>query len=238
VAHVSNFTVTDLEEFSRVLRTIGAGASDMEEVARRVTGYLYDNLQRDDGTPECLTVTLHKTHQFKSLPPRLQELARLADPSVTAGTACLTRLAQAGYQDPDEAPQALVQPLTESVFQDQPILVALLVAMGLDIQSALDPERALSMGVHRLDFNLFLVPDLQASEWFPDEETRAQVAQLGLQALLGIGGGLPSGDLFLVFWFTYEPISERSADLMRSMATAIKASLIPFTLKPFADTGR
>jgi two-component system NtrC family sensor kinase len=235
MAHASSFTVSDLETFSRDLRGLAPGAADMTVVAQRATDYLYEHLRTDDGEPECLTVALYKTQLLATLPGRLQRLARQADPTADGGTACLTQLATTGFEQPDPEPGSIVRPLTPAAFEEQPILVSLLVEMGLDVDAALDPQRALSAGVHRKDLDLFLVEDLATDDWTADADVRQQTVALGLRSMLGIGGGLPSGDLFLLFWFSHVPIDRRSADLLRSLAPAIKASLIPFSLRPFAE---
>jgi hypothetical protein len=233
VPSVSSFAVGDLEVLSRELREVGAGSDSMESAAQRIVDHVHGVL-RSDGEPDCVNVSLHKTHLFRALPARLQKLAVEADGTVEPQTACLARLAVAGYDEPQPEAAALVRPLTAAAFEEQPILVGLLLAMGLDQEAATDPQRAVSVGIHREELEAFFVPDLASSEWVGDQETREQVAALGLASLLGIGGGLPSGDLFFLFLFTRTPITPRSADLMRSLAPALKAALIPHSLRPFA----
>ena len=50
---------------------------------------------------------------------------------------------------------------------------------------------------------------------------------------MALGGILPSGDLFLISLITSVPVSDRVADLLRSLGTAAKVSLIPYTFKAF-----
>lgn len=233
MARVSAFTVDDLEEFSVVLRTIGEGATDMQDAAARIVAFFHDNLGEGE-TRDCMNVSLYKTHTYRYLPERLQALAQEADDTVTDGTACLVRMAAVGYEEPEPQAASLVRPLTPIAFEEQPILVGFLVAMGLDVDAALDPERVISTGIHRQQLDMFHVPELGSSPWV-DDEGRAQLEQLDLSSLLGLGGGLPTGDLFFLFLFTCEPTDERSADLMRSLAPALKATLIPHARKPFAD---
>lgn len=234
MAHLAGFSVDDLVAFSDDLRTIGAGAADMAEVAGRVTEYLYEGLVSDDGEPECLTVALYKTHRFGSLPPELQRLAHEVDAGADDATACLTRLAVAGFEQEEPEPASFVRPLTAAAFDEAPVLVEVLVSLGLEVESALDPTKALQLQLHHRDLNVFLVPELLGSSWFAEEEAQAQIAALGIRSLLGVGGALPSGDLFLLFLFSFVPIDDRDADMVRSLASAVKASLIPFTLRPFA----
>jgi hypothetical protein len=235
MAELGTFSVEDLESFSRAIRELGRGSADMQEAAQRVTDYLHDHLRSADGAPELLVSLCHKTHVFGGLPPHLQDLARTVDPSIDERSVCLVRLSQSGYADGSPEARSLVQPLTAAAFDSQPILVAMLVAMGLDIDSALDPDRALSMPLHHRSLPEFLLPDDVDSVWFEDLGTGAQLERLGARSLLGLGGALPSGDLFFVFLFSRTPIPTRTAELMRTIATATKATLIPFSLRPFGS---
>lgn len=232
MATVSNFTVGDLEVFSSVLRGLGDGATGMGEAAQQITDYLFANLRTAEDEQGCLGVSLHKTHPYSRLPPGLQELGRAADGSVTSETMCLVRMGHTGFEPPDPDPASLVRPLTETAFRERPIFVELLLAMGLDPSTALDPTRAVRLGLHHQNLDLFLAAELSESDWIPDE-ARLQVKALGLVAILGIGGALPNGDLFFIFFFTKEAVSERSADMMRSLALAAKVALIPHSLAPF-----
>jgi hypothetical protein len=233
MAELGTFSVDDLETFSRAVRELGTGAADMQAAAQRVTDYLHGHLRGADGEPQLLTALCHKTHLFGRLPPDLQALARSVDASIDDRAVCLVRLSQSGLATDAPDARTLVQPLTPAAFASQPVLVAMLVAMGLDVDSALDPDRAITMALHHRSLPGFLVPDLLESEWFDDPDTRAQLEQVGARSLLGLGGALPSGDLFFLFLFSHVPIPPRSAELLRTVATATKATLIPFTLRPF-----
>ena len=233
MATISNFTVGDLEDFSAVLRGLGDGAGSMGDAAQRITDHLFANLRTAQDEQGCLGVSLHKTHAFNGLPADLQALARAADSSVTEDTPCLVRMGHTGYEAPDPDPGSIVRPLTASAFEERPIFVELLVAMGLDPRTALDPTRAVRLGLHHQNLDLFLLPDLSSSPWIADE-ARPQIRALGLVAVLGIGGALPNGDLFFIFFFTMEAVTERSADMLRSLALAAKVALIPHSLAPFA----
>lgn len=235
VATVAGFTIDDLETFSRDLRSFGRQSSDMREAAGSIASYFSDNLGGADGNPEAVVVLVHKTHPFHKLSDELRSLARLASTDVEDDTTCLVRLAVAGYEDPDPSPSSLVQPLTPGAFREQPVLEVLFSVMGVDLDVALDPLEAMRANLHHRDLNVFLVQDVQNSELFGGPDQRRQIEELGIRSLLGIGGALPTGDLFFVFMFTRTMVSDSSARLMRSLAPAVKASLVPHALRPFGS---
>ena len=236
MAVLERFTVDDLVAFSTDLRGMGAGASSMCEVSQEIADHLLANLVDDAGEPACLSVTLHKTHVFERLPLHLRDVAVEADPTVEPKTACLALLARSdtGVLPPPEAAER-VRPLTPSAFTEQPIFVRLLAALGVDEASVLDPEQALAMRMQHRELNVYVEPELATSD-LVDDAAREMVRQLGIHSLVAIGGILPSGDLFLVALIAKVPVGERVADLLRSLGTAAKVSLIPFTFKPFPES--
>lgn len=231
VALLAEFSIDDLEIFSEALRTIGDGAHGIEGAAARVTAYLDERLAGLDGDRACVNLSLHMTHPFAGLPPERQAQAASLDPSVTASTACLTPLSIAGHVDEAE-PGGVALPLTDPMFSTRPILLTSLQAMGLNRELATERTEVVLSGVHRKELEAFLVPDLRVSDLLgPDERERVQA--LGIRSLLGIGGGLPTGDLFVLFLFARDVVTDRSAYLLRALAPAIKATLIPHALHPW-----
>lgn len=232
---LERFTVDDLVAFSTDLRSMGAEAETMCEVSQEIADHLLTNLVDEAGRPACISVTLHKTHVFDRLPIHLRDVAVEADPSVAPRTACLALLARADTGElPPPEPAERVRPLTPSAFEDQPIFVRLLAALGVDEASVLDPEKALAMRMQHRELNVYVEPELATSDLI-DDEAREMVRQLGIHSIVAIGGILPSGDLFLVALIARVPVGERVADLLRSLGTAAKVSLIPFTFKAFPE---
>lgn len=235
MAVLQQFSVDDLVSFSADLRGMGTGAETMADVCREVSEYLLGRLCDDDGEPACLLVSMHKTHTFKRLPDRLQADAVEADDTVAPDTACLVLLARAESTvlPPPEAGDR-VRPLTVRAFAERPIYVRLLESLGADLDSLLDPTRALAMQMQHRELNVYVEPDLATSDLIEDD-ARGQVRALGARAVLALGGILPSGDLFLVSLITTVDIDDRVADLLRSLGTAVKVPLIPYSFKPFPE---
>ena len=234
MAVLERFSIDDLVSFSRDIREMGDGAGSMTDVCEEVAGYLLAELRDGDGDPACALVSMHKTHVFRRLPEFLQEHACAADDSLQPDTACLTLLARKESMPlPPAEPGDLVRPLTERCFEQQPIFVRLLESLGADRTSLLDPNQALAMQMQHRELNVYLEPDL-ASSGLIEDDAREQVRALGIRSVVALGGVLPSGDLFLVSLLTKVDVDERVADLLRSLGTAVKVPLIPFSFRPFS----
>jgi len=239
VAELQRFSIDDLVTFSSDIRAAGSDATTMVEAACAVTRYLYDNLRAADGAPACALVRVFKTHLFDHLPPERQETARQVAPDVRPETPCMTLLSSNGDPNRPEpgVPAEWVLPFTEQSFRTIPLIPQILTEIGLDLESAVDPDRALDVRVRHQRFNVFLEGDLSNSALLPEPSHRERVAQIGMRSLAVVGGILPSGELLLVMWYGLEEIPARVADLFRSLGLAIEAALIPFTYSVF-EPGR
>lgn len=96
---VSNFTIRDMTECCKVVRTIGKGAKNMEEVSNSIVNHLYVNLiDGQSGNKACSLVRFFKTHTFAKLDPELQNFSKnvSGNSTVFPETKCLTLLATVG----------------------------------------------------------------------------------------------------------------------------------------------
>jgi two-component system NtrC family sensor kinase len=74
---LTRFSMTDMISCSSALRKLAAGADSMEEVARRIVQYLYDNLgDAESGQRACALVRFYKTHNLGELEESLYRFAR------------------------------------------------------------------------------------------------------------------------------------------------------------------
>ena len=95
---MTNFTIRELTECGKVLRTIGAGAESMEDVADRTVKHLYEGLSDGKGGRACSLVRFYKTHPYRSLDDNLQGFVRtiLGGETALPDMRCLVLLASAG----------------------------------------------------------------------------------------------------------------------------------------------
>ena len=235
---LERFGVDDLVECSNDLRSMGDGASDMEEVARRTVDHLYRSLVSDDSTPACALVRFYKTHPLGGLSAELKDFARrLHGAPLEDEARCLTLLATAGLEPAwndrrtSEAHQAI--PLAgTTVLEQSPMIAALVADLGIDADFVVRPDPAEIIERHHQDYGVFHVERARGSDAVPAQDF---VERYGVESVVGIGGVLPSGDLFAIVLFTTVPVGAEVADLLLSLALAVKAAIVRHTVTVFSD---
>lgn len=237
---LDQLSVDDLFTCSQVFREVAAGAETMEDAAQGVTDYLHRNLLDADGAPAAPLVRLYKTHRFRDLEPGLQEFAEQAAAAeeLRPETRCLTLLGTSGteadWNDRRSSRGHRAIPLTSTdVVSRSPMIAALITQLGVDIGTVVAPGDAMTIELHHRAYDLFFVPDAEGSPMVPAQE--GFVRPYGIHSVVGSGGMLPSGDLFALILFTTQRLDEGTADLFRTMALSVKATIVKFTFKVFED---
>ncbi|WP_207706715.1 hypothetical protein [Acetobacterium tundrae] len=73
---LTNFTIHEVTECGRAVRTMGVGASSMEAVAGRIVNYLYDTLiDGQTGERACTLIRFFKTQTYADLDDELKSFA-------------------------------------------------------------------------------------------------------------------------------------------------------------------
>ena len=229
----ANFTLRDMTELGGTLRQIGADAETLEEVANRTVRTLHRKLlDRAGGAPACALVRFFKTHPFADLEAGLQDFARslLDDPaSVSPGMKCLTLLATAGerpeWNDRGASVGHRAIPLASAEMVSQaPMISRLLSQLGVRVEALLGQAPELLVEPDPSSFNVFYVPHARGSDCIPDQ--KGFVRPFGIESVLGFGGMLPSGDIFVVILFSKTPISRETAALFRTLALNVKIAAL------------
>jgi len=233
-----------MTELGTALRHLGGGASSMEEVARRVVNHLYDHLV-DAGSGErcCALVRLFKTHAYDALDPRLATFARgiLRDEAPRPGLRCLTLLGTAGdrsawcSRQSSVAHQAIPLVSKEMVSQ-APMISSLLSQLGVEVERLLNLGAGLLVEQEPSSFNVFYVPDARGSPYIPAQAEFVEAA--GIRSVLGFGGMLPLGEIFVVILFSKVSIPRETAELFRTLALNVKMAVLPFDSTVFDASPR
>jgi hypothetical protein len=218
---------------SQDLRRKGAAARSMEDAASRVVDCLYECLKKGEGDESCLAlVRCFKTHRLGDLPEKLQEQAmeRLAGMPVEDGMRCLVLLASRGdereWNGRKRSLRHQVIPLpTVEIVEEAPMVAQMIREMGLEVNEVVRPSEFLVERGQR-EFNVFHVEHAVGSEFVPAQ--RDFVLAHGIMSVLGLGGPLPSGELFVVVMFSKARISRQTAQLFRTLALSVKLALLPF----------
>ena len=235
---LARFDLSDMIECGRALREASEPSRTMEEAADSIVRLLHRSLvDEDSGEPNCALVRCFKTTRLGQLPGDLREIAleTLGFPKVSRSMMpCLTLLGTAGnepdWNDRRHSRGHAAIPLQSVEFVERaPMIAALLVQMGLDIESALFPDQDIILDAEQHAFNVFHVEYAEGSPTIPAQDF---VRRHGVRSVLGFGGLLPSGDLFAVIMFARVQIPRETADLFRTIALGVKLALLPFTRGP------
>jgi hypothetical protein len=218
---------------------LGEAAGSLEEVAQAIASYLQECLVDATGAPACPLVRMYKTHRLDDLPGSLQRyVAREGRGAGLGGsTRCLTLLGTAGTEDEwndrtrSHGHQAIPLATTEAI-ERSPMIVGLVEQLGLELDDIVDPDLADPMTLHHRDYDVFFVPNALNSPLVPAQDSF--VVPYGIRSVVGCGGVLPSGDLFALILFTRLVLQPATADLFRTLALSVKATVVPFTFKAFA----
>ncbi len=231
---LAEFSLQDMTACSAKLRMLGAGAASMEEGAHRLVRYLYEYLV--DGQtrkPACALVRLFKTREYGALPSDYQVFAQkaLGTDAASPEMKCLTLFATAGerpeWNHPEYSHRYKAIPLMSADFVAQfPMFSQLFIQLGMNLDTALGACSPLLIDAKEHAFNVFYVPDAIGSPFVPVQQEF--VIPYGVRSVVGFGGLLPSGDLFVVVLFSKVFLSRQTADRFKTLALSAKLALLPF----------
>lgn len=227
-----------MTEYTGALRKLGAGAETMEQVAQKVVEYLYDSLtDPETGENLCGLVRVFKTHPFGDLDDGLQRWALDLTGASEAppDMKCLTLLATRGEATPwnsrhESQGHKAIPFIDEAMVEGIPMIAQLLRQLGLEIKTVLNPDRDFLLNAEEHTFNVFHVADALGSPFIPAQDEFVRPHKI--KSVLGYGGILPSGDLFVVIIFWKRAISRETADMFQPLALSTKVALLPFLNKP------
>ncbi len=214
----------------------------MEQAVEAIVSYLYKSVVDDAGEPACALIRFYKTHRFDRLDRSLQEFAleaagAVAD-DVKADTRCLTLLATRGrepeWNDRSQSKDHRAIPLLSAeMVERSPMIASLLTQLGVSVASVVKPDDRRNIELHHQDYDVFFVPDALGDPMVPAQD--GFVVPYGIHSVIGCGGVLPSGDLFALLLFTTVHVEAATAELFRTLALSIKASIVALTFEVFAD---
>jgi PAS domain S-box-containing protein len=231
---LTTFTLQEMTECGAALRRLASGASSMEQVANRIVRHLYDHLgDGHSGRRACALVRCFKTHPYGELGLELCEFARgmLRDQVVDPAMKCLTLLASAGEQPEWNSPETsaghrAVPLASEQMVERFPMVSNLIRQFGLEIPTVLEPEASLLVDLEQRAYNVFYVPEALGSPFVTAQ--KEFVVPYGIESVLGFGGLLPSGNLFVTLLFSRIRLPRETADRFRTLALSAKIALLPF----------
>ncbi len=219
-------------ECGRALRRAAEGAASMETAAGRIVKFLHENLADGaTGKRNCALVRCFKTHAYAGLPGDLAAAVRgMMQAQPLAEMPCLTLLATAGelpeWNDRRRSRGHAVIPLESvEIVARAPMIAALFGQLGLGIETALRPDPQFILDADQRAFNVFHVEHAEGDASIPSQQEF--VRPFEIKSVLGLGGLLPTGDLFTVILFSRVRIPRETASLFRTIALGVKLALLP-----------
>ena len=211
-------------------------ACTLEACARAVCEVLYRELRAADGaggTSACALVRCFKTHALGALEPPLRAYARtLPDVGHAAPSdlPCLTLLASAGdepaWRSRHTAGRHRLIPLGSQAALDRvPMVAAIFREFNVSIDEVRPRRWGLSSDAPRA-YGLFHVEDAPGDPRVPEQE--AFVRPYGIRSVVGFGGSLRRGDLFVVLLFTKPRVPAAVARRVRGLALDVTTSFFRF----------
>lgn len=242
---LNSFSLSDMIRCNAELRKIGQNAGSMEEVAQNIVRYFFHNLtDKQAGDHPCVLVRFYSTLTYGDLTRPLQQIAQqrvTSSASLSSNLRCLTLIASAGiepaWNDRRKSQDHQVIPLTDpAMVASAPMVSRLIHAFGLDVAHVLQPKLSpLSPQAEPPPFNVFFIPQAHGSTAVPAQDSF--VVPYHIQSVLGFGGMLHTGTIFAVILFTRVLIPPEVAEMFRTMALAVKLSLLPFAGAVFSADG-
>lgn len=220
---IHEFNVDDLVEASARLRRIGRDKPFMVDAADDVAQYLYAALDA------CVGVVVHKSHEIGELPAEYT-LAPSASQVGPGPRHCLAQLAAVGRLPSSGAFANPTVPLDADALRPSALVGRAFGALAVTVDEVLDPLVAQRQSIQRRSLGVFHL-DIAGSD-LPFAE-RAPLLDLGVASLVAFGGGLLTGQVFVVWLLASVPVPLGAATLFRSLAPAVQSALVPTTFRTF-----
>ncbi len=228
---LSGMEPLDASACGAALSALGSDSSSMEETANKIVGHLYENLiDKQGGGKACALVRLYKTHPYGELEPGLQDFAKgiMGEDPESGAMKCLTLLATVGenadWNSRANSSGHKAIPLPSEKFVGQiPMIARLVSQLGLEVRQIINPDPSFIVDLEEKTYNVFHVPEAVGSPYIPAQDDF--VIPYGVRSVLGFGGILPTGDLYVVILFAKVPISREVAELFKPLAVNVREAV-------------
>ena len=228
----AKFSDADLKECGANVAALGGGASSMEDAANKIVNYFYDNITDSSGNNANALVRLYKTHPYNQLDSGLQGFAQgILGSTPSDDTNCLTMLATVGDNDDwksrSKSNGHRAIPLASAdMVAGIPMISRLLNQFGIDVGAVMRPDPMLIGDLSSKTYNTVYVPEALGSPYIPAQDDF--VLPNGIKSVLGFGGILSSGELFVVIMFSKARIPADVANKFSAIGASVKETVEPF----------
>ena len=225
---LTRFTQSEATECGNALRALGSAASSMETAANNIVQHPYNNvINSETNEKACALIRFYKTHPYGQLASGLQEFASgiMGGAPESQDMKCLTMMATAGehadWNSRSTSSGHRAIPLASADFVGGIPMVAQLVSQfGIEMGSVISPDPNVIGDLARQTFNTFHIADAVDSPCIPAQDDF--VKPYGVKSVLGFGGVLSSGELFVVIMFSKVSIPASTASSFRDLSANVK----------------
>lgn len=236
--HLGNFGLSDMVQMGAALRKVGVGCKSMEALGQATARFLFTNLLGKDGAPALALARVFKTHAYETLPPDLQDSATAMMHPVAPWRSlrCLTLLGTAGenadWNSRHSSRGHKAIPLQDAAsVNGAPMVAGLARQLGVDVGALVKPTPELFLEQATRTFNVFHVEDAFESPLVPGQEF---VHRHGIRSVLGLGGLLPTGEIFAAIMFSKCTLPAAMAPLFKPLALSLRSSVLQTANRVFA----
>jgi len=231
---LTRFTQSEATECGNALRALGSAASSMETAANNIVQHPYNNvINSETNEKACALIRFYKTHPYGQLASGLQEFACgiMGGAPESQDMKCLTMMATAGehadWNSRSTSSGHRAIPLASADFMGGiPMTAQLVSQFGIEMGSVISPDPNVIGDLARQTFNTFHIADAVDSPCIPAQDDF--VKPYGVKSVLGFGGVLSSGELFVVIMFSKVSIPASTASRFRDLSANVKEAVEPF----------
>ena len=231
---LTKFTQSEATECGNALRASGSAASSMETAANNIVQHPYNNvINSETNEKACALISFYKTHPYGQLASGLQEFASgiMGGAPESQDMKCLTMMATAGEhadwnsRSTSSGHRAITLASADFV-GGIPMIAQLVSQFGIEMGSVISPEPNVIGDLARQTFNTFHIADAVDNPYIPAQDDF--VKPYGVKPVIGFGGVLSSGELFVVIMFSKVSIPASTASSFRDLSANVKEAVEPF----------
>ena len=203
----------------------------METAANNIVQHPYNNVINSETNEKAYAlIRFYKTHPYGQLAYGLQEFASgiMGGAPESQDMKCLTMMATAGehadWNSRSTSSGHRAIPLASADFVGGiPMIAQLVSQFGIEMGSVISPEPNVIGDLARQTFH---IADAVDSPNIPAQDDF--VKPYGVKSVLGFGGVLSSGELFVVIMFSKVSIPASTAASFRDLSAKVKEAVEPF----------
>ncbi|GAX59826.1 hypothetical protein SCALIN_C04_0314 [Candidatus Scalindua japonica] len=231
---LTEFSLHDMSEVGDALQQLELKAKNIDELTDMVVQYFFDNLvDTRTGEKSSVLVRFFMTYPYSSLDVKLRQSVdkMLNGQPVDQDMKCLKLSATAGvkpeWNSTIYSKGHRVLPLQNKDMLKKNIMVHQFIdQMGMGISNVLNPDPKLSSELEGRVFNVYHVSEALGSPYIPAQ--KEFVVPFGVKSAMGIGGMLPTGNLFALLIFSKTKIPHNTANLFKNIALNVRMAVLPF----------